>query len=142
VRKLAFISILLIWNATLAGQQLPLYSQYLYNKFLINPAVAGSDGYTSFNVTARQQWAGYSGAPRTFSFSGQGRVLKRSYLLKGRASRPKSFKPKTDGKIAEDTFSARKGLFRGLVFRPLIHTICGKGNTAVDGAGLQDTILK
>ena len=44
---------------------LPLYSQYLYNKFLINPAHAGSDGYTSLNLTVREQWVGYAGAPRT-----------------------------------------------------------------------------
>ncbi len=27
------------------GQQLPVYSQYMMNMFLINPAVAGADGY-------------------------------------------------------------------------------------------------
>ena len=40
------------------SQQLPVYSQYMMNKFLINPAVAGSEGYTSFNLTAREQWIG------------------------------------------------------------------------------------
>ena len=82
VRRLIYILLLLIPGNIVFAQQLPLYSQYLYNKFLINPAVAGSDGYTSLNLTAREQWVGYYGAPQTFSFSGQGRVLKRSYIIK------------------------------------------------------------
>lgn len=119
MRKLVIISILLIWGAAVAGQQLPLYSQYLYNKFLINPAVAGSDGYTSFNVTAREQWIGYSGAPRTFSFSGQGRVLKRGYVLKSRNSDRSFYRPKTDGKVGFGgyVFSDRNGLIQRTGFQ-------------------------
>jgi type IX secretion system PorP/SprF family membrane protein len=87
-------------TGTLAtGQQLPIYSQYLYNKFMINPAVAGSDGYTSFNLTAREQWLGYSGAPRTFSFSAQGRMMKRSYRLKQTSVNRQVYRPKSDGKV-------------------------------------------
>ena len=112
MRKLAFISILLIYGATVAGQQLPLYSQYLYNKFLINPAVAGSDGFTSFNLTAREQWVGYSGAPRTFSFSWQARLLKRGYLLKQVGNKRNVYRPKSDGKIGLGgyVFNDRNGL--------------------------------
>jgi type IX secretion system PorP/SprF family membrane protein len=118
VKKLAFISILIICSATVAGQQLPLYSQYLYNKFLINPAVAGSDGYTSFSLTAREQWIGYSGAPRTFSFSGQTRVLKRGYQIKTKG-RTNIYRPKTDGKIGFGgyIFSDRNGLIQRTGFQ-------------------------
>ncbi len=59
------------------SQQLPLYSQYMMNKFLLNPAIAGSDGYTSVNLTAREQWVGFSNAPRTHAISAQTRILKR-----------------------------------------------------------------
>jgi len=118
LKKLAIISAFIICTAGAAAQQLPLYSQYLYNKFLINPAVAGSDGYSSFNITAREQWIGYSGAPRTFSFSGQGRVLKRSYNLRSSA-RGASFRPKTDGKIGFGgyVFSDRNGLIQRTGFQ-------------------------
>jgi type IX secretion system PorP/SprF family membrane protein len=97
-----------------AGQQLPIYSQYLYNKFLINPAVAGSDGYTSFSLTAREQWVGYSGAPRTFSFSAQTRMLKRSYILKQSKLRRSIYRPKTDGKVGLGgyVFSDKNGLIQ------------------------------
>jgi len=112
VRKLVYISFLLLLTANLSGQQLPLYSQYLYNKFLINPAVAGSDGYTSYNLTAREQWVGYSGAPRTFSFSGQTRFLKRSFILKQTRFRRQVYRPKYDGKVGFGgyVFSDKNGL--------------------------------
>lgn len=109
----------MLLSYTLTGQQLPLYSQYLYNKFLINPAVAGSDGYTSWNITAREQWVGYSGAPRTFSFSGQTRLLKRSYILKQTSARKQVFRPKSDGKVGLGgyVFSDRNGLIKRTGFQ-------------------------
>jgi type IX secretion system PorP/SprF family membrane protein len=118
VKKLVFISALIICSANIAGQQLPVYSQYLYNKFLINPAVAGSDGFTSFNLTAREQWAGYSGAPRTFSISGQTRILKRGYSLKN-STRGNLYRPKTDGKVGLGgyIFSDRNGLIQRTGFQ-------------------------
>ena len=64
------------------SQQLPVYSQYMMNKFLINPAVAGSEGYTAFNLTTRKQWIGIKDAPLTFAASAQTRLLKDSYIKK------------------------------------------------------------
>jgi type IX secretion system PorP/SprF family membrane protein len=119
VRRLAYILILfLIANLTF-GQQLPLFSQYLYNKFLINPAVAGSDGYTSVSLTAREQWVGYSGAPRTFSFSWQTRMLKKSYILKQTPLKKEVFRPKTDGKVGFGgyIFSDKNGLIQRTGFQ-------------------------
>jgi type IX secretion system PorP/SprF family membrane protein len=112
VRRLAHIFLFIAFSITAQGQQLPLYSQYLYNKFLINPAVAGSDGYTSVNLTAREQWVGYEGAPRTFSFSLQTRMLKRSYILKQTNARRQIYRPKTDGRVGIGgyVFSDRNGL--------------------------------
>jgi len=118
LKKLALISAFVICTAVVKAQQIPLYSQYLYNKFLINPAVAGTDGYTSFNLTAREQWIGYSGAPRTFSFSGQGRVLKKGYNVRSGA-RGNALRPKTDGKIGFGgyIFSDRNGLIQRTGFQ-------------------------
>lgn len=42
----------------------PVYSQYLHNGLLINPAYAGSRDVLSFFLSGRQQWAGIEGAPR------------------------------------------------------------------------------
>lgn len=101
------------------GQQLPIYSQYLHNRFLINPAVAGSDGYTSFNLTAREQWVGLYGAPQTFSFSGQTRLLKQGYRIRQTSSRRQVFRPKQDGKVGLGgfVFSDRSGLMQRTGFQ-------------------------
>ncbi|MBA4321556.1 MAG: hypothetical protein C0408_01940 [Odoribacter sp.] len=103
----------------LLSQQLPIYSQYLYNKFLINPAVAGSDGYTSYSLTAREQWVGYYGAPSTFSFSGQTRLLKRSYILKQTKIKKAMYRPKSDGKVGIGgiVFSDKNGLVQRTGFQ-------------------------
>ncbi len=114
MKRLAYILVFIVIGNYASGQQLPIYSQYLYNKFLINPAVAGSDGYTSFSLTAREQWVGYSGAPRTFSFSAQTRMLKRSYILKRSNVRRSIYRPKTDGKVGLGgyVFSDKNGLIQ------------------------------
>jgi type IX secretion system PorP/SprF family membrane protein len=119
VKRLIYILIFIIAGNLAFSQQLPIYSQYLYNKFLINPAVAGSDGFTSFSLTAREQWVGYSGAPRTFSFSGQTRMLKRSYIIKHTSSKRQIFRPKSDGKVGLGgyIFSDRNGLIQRTGFQ-------------------------
>jgi len=99
MKKLLYILILILIEQMSFAQQLPIYSQYLYNKFLINPATAGADGYTSLNITARQQWLGYAEAPRTFSASWQTRILKREYILRENIFNRNIYRPKTDGKV-------------------------------------------
>lgn len=47
------------------AQQVPLFSQYLNNDFLLNPAISGTKAYAPASVSARLQWAGFSGAPNT-----------------------------------------------------------------------------
>jgi len=119
VKRLVIILLLVVTKHTLFAQQLPLYDQYLYNKFLIDPAHAGSDGYTSFNITAREQWVGYSGAPRTYSISWQTRILKRGYKIKKTIFNQTAFSPKNDGNIGLGAyiFSDRNGLIQRTGFQ-------------------------
>ncbi len=63
-------------------QQMPLYSQYMFNRFLINPAIAGLDGYTTVNLTAREQWLGLKNSPKTHSVSAQTRLLPNNFITK------------------------------------------------------------
>lgn len=51
------------WRAS--AQHTPLTSQYLFNGLLINPAYAGSRDAFAANLTWRQQWVGFQGAPVT-----------------------------------------------------------------------------
>lgn len=101
-------------SAGLTAQQLPIYSQYLFNKYLINPAVAGADGYTSLNLTTRQQWTGYQGAPQTYSISFNGRLLKQKYNIRENIFSQKTFKPRTEGRVGfgGTVFSDINGLVR------------------------------
>jgi hypothetical protein len=61
---------------------LPVYSQYTFNKFLLNPAAAGVDGYTSISLVAREQWVGFKGTPKTHAITIDSRLLRNSYISK------------------------------------------------------------
>jgi len=109
-RILIFFTFCLALGAN--AQQLPTYTQYIYNKFLINPAVAGSDGYTSVNMTVREQWIGYAGAPQTYSLSFQTRRLKQRFSLKENLFSKTVYRPATDGRVGlgASVFSDINGL--------------------------------
>lgn len=47
------------------GQQLPQYSQYQFNLYYLNPAVAGSKENKFASLGYRTQWVGLEGAPTT-----------------------------------------------------------------------------
>ena len=119
IKRLVFLFIFSLLDQLSFPQQIPLYSQYLYNKFLINPAHVGSDGYTSYNITAREQWIGYSGAPGTYSLSFQTRVLKRGYRLDQNIFDKTVYHPKTTGKVGLGgyIFSDRNGLIQRTGFQ-------------------------
>ena len=87
-----------IFGATFA-QQVPMYSQYMMNGFLINPSFAGRDGYTTVNLTVREQWVGMTGAPSTYAASFQTRILKNSFISKSTSVRKKIVKPTRGGKV-------------------------------------------
>jgi type IX secretion system PorP/SprF family membrane protein len=118
VRGIMFLIVSFCFSAEVDAQQLPVYSQYLFNKFLVNPAVAGSDGYTSVNITAREQWVGYYGAPRTFSASAQTRILKKKFAI-SRTARRSVYRPGADGKVGVGgyIFSDRNGLIQRTGFQ-------------------------
>lgn len=75
IKKLLFTFLLLLLTKVAYSQQLPLYSQYMMSGFLINPAIAGSDGYTTASLTSRDHWTGLKDSPKTFAISLQTRVL-------------------------------------------------------------------
>ena len=81
------------------AQTEPMYSQYIMNGFLINPSFAGRDGYTTVNLTVREQWVGMAGAPSTYAASFQTRILKNSFISKSTAVRKKIIKPTKGGKV-------------------------------------------
>ncbi len=69
MRKIIILAVVCIGISTSYSQQLPLYSQYIFNGFLLNPGIAGSVDYFPIRLTARQQWVGIKGAPSTQAIS-------------------------------------------------------------------------
>ncbi len=47
------------------AQQLAQYTQYVFNHFSVNPAVAGSKDCLDIRLGYRKQWSGFPGAPTT-----------------------------------------------------------------------------
>lgn len=81
MRKAGYIAIILFFGFTVSssGQSdsdsarirlgYPVYSQYLQNGLMINPAYTGSRGALSISVSRRKQWIGISNSPELTTFS-------------------------------------------------------------------------
>ncbi len=83
----------------ISAQQFPLYSQYMMNGFLLNPSYAGSDYYTTFGLTVREQWLSLPDAPSTYAAAFQTRILNDSYITKSTAVRKKIDRPTKGGRV-------------------------------------------
>lgn len=68
--------IILFSIGLLQAQQLPHFSQYMQNDFVLNPAVAGSYDYSPVLLTFRSQWTGFNDAPVTQTVSAHTSLLK------------------------------------------------------------------
>lgn len=96
------------------AQQVPMYSQYIMNGFLVNPSFAGRDGYTSVNLTVREQWVGMAQAPSTYALSFQTRILKNSYISKSTTVKKKLVRPTKGGQVGVGgyVFNDNNGIMR------------------------------
>ena len=60
--------LILLFFVAISGvyaQQESQFTQFMYNKLLINPAYAGSRGVPSVTAVYRSQWVGFEGAPQS-----------------------------------------------------------------------------
>lgn len=53
----------------LIAQQKAMFSQYMFNGLVINPAYSAIDEALNVTALARQQWVGFKGAPNTQTFT-------------------------------------------------------------------------
>ncbi len=72
MKKIVVLSLLMLIMGVVFSQQLPHFSQYYLNDYLINPAVAGSRPYFEGKSAHRYQWEGITDAPRTYTLSVNG----------------------------------------------------------------------
>ncbi len=63
--KHLFTLLMILACFSLKAQQDPLYSQYLNNPFILNPAYAGLTNNLNLSLSYRTQWAGFEGSPKT-----------------------------------------------------------------------------
>jgi type IX secretion system PorP/SprF family membrane protein len=113
-RSILSAFVLGLFSFVAIAQQVPMYSQYIMNGFLINPSIAGRDGYTTINLTVREQWIGMADAPSTYAASFQTRILRNSYISKSTAVRKKLVKPTKGGRVGLGgyVFSDYNGIMR------------------------------
>ncbi len=67
MKKNILLLLLLISGVKIYAQQDPLYSQYMMNPLLINPAYSGITTDLNASVMYRKQWAGFEGSPVTMN---------------------------------------------------------------------------
>jgi len=63
------LAILLSLCYNVTAQQRPQYTQYIFNNYLLNPALSGMENYTDVKLGYRKQWTGIKDAPQTSFFS-------------------------------------------------------------------------
>lgn len=80
--KKVIVIIALIIGQGVFAQQLPQYSQYMFNQYAYNPAYAGSQHQWNAVSNNRYQWTGITDAPRTFTLSAEG-PLKNEQIAMG-----------------------------------------------------------
>lgn len=65
MRARAWLLLLVLGPASARAQQVSQYTQYVFNHFSVNPAVAGSKDCLDVRLGYRKQWTGFDGAPVT-----------------------------------------------------------------------------
>lgn len=69
IMKKIFVIIGIISFGAISAQQVPLYTQYMLNDFVFNPAITGTDDYYQAKSDNRYQWVGITDAPRSYILS-------------------------------------------------------------------------
>lgn len=65
MKRILYLFVFISCIQLVAAQQKPQYTQYVFNNYLLNPAVAGIENYTDVKAGYRSQWTGLQGAPVT-----------------------------------------------------------------------------
>ena len=73
-KTILFISLITLSFGVSQAQQVPQFSQNMFNKLANNPAIAGSSESINATVLHRSQWMGFDGAPTTLNLSVEGPI--------------------------------------------------------------------
>lgn len=65
MKKFLFALVCFSAGVSLKAQQMPHYTQYIINQYILNPALTGIENYTDIKLSHRHQWVGLQDAPVT-----------------------------------------------------------------------------
>ena len=65
IKLFVTLCVIAIFSFAVNAQQIPQYSQYMKNPYLINPGAAGQQNFIDVTAGGRMQWLGFSDAPKT-----------------------------------------------------------------------------
>lgn len=65
IYKITLIGLAAFGSLTVEAQQVPMYTHYMYNTLVVNPAYAGSREALTITALSRSQWVNFEGAPLT-----------------------------------------------------------------------------
>lgn len=83
MKRLTLLSVALLLGVFSYGQQIPQYSQYMINDYILNPSITGMHDYFEVKSNNRIQWVGINDAPRTFLLSVHGPIKSMNMGLGG-----------------------------------------------------------
>jgi type IX secretion system PorP/SprF family membrane protein len=69
LKSILILLVLTFGSLNLHAQQDPMYTHYMYNTLMVNPAYAGSRDAITVTALYRSQWVGFKNAPRTQTFT-------------------------------------------------------------------------
>lgn len=74
MKRIAFTTIaaIMLMTSQSEAQQMPQFTQYMFNTYIINPAVGGTFNYYQIRYNNRFQWVGLKDAPQTYNISAYG----------------------------------------------------------------------
>lgn len=65
MKKIVVFILIVNFFQLVSAQQKPQYTQYIFNNFILNPAISGIENYIDVKAGYRNQWQGLDGAPET-----------------------------------------------------------------------------
>jgi type IX secretion system PorP/SprF family membrane protein len=93
---------ILYTGVSVNAQQIPQFTQYILNPFMINPAYAGTTDHYDIKASYRKQWVGIDNSPSTVYLSGHGHVGKEHPRQRGKSRNQNSWHHGIGGIIMND----------------------------------------
>lgn len=74
-------AIICLLTAPVMAQQIPQYSQYMINPFMVNPAAAGIYEFADVTLGGRWQWVGFGDEPKSAYLSGSAVIRSKKRVM-------------------------------------------------------------